>query len=347
MMNKFGGSGQDDENDKYKTESMRIDMDQAALVNHRLVEAVSAEDNHGASVVLGMGHQLQAGRIACNLSIEDVSRQLRLSAKQVEALEREDFDKLPVGTFLRGFIRNYANLVKLDSKPMLQSLPTPAATTHTTLNPIYPPRATSFSSDWAWNRQNYRNGRKQGGPAKVVFLVLPLLIIYGIYNSVNWGQLPLINNGTEAEAVRSIETEVINGQSVIELQLPISSMISPDDTTQSAQTMGVGDNLKQKQFSSVDSLPAAISNSNSESSGLGTMNFKFAGDSWVEVKDRANTVVFKQINAGGTEQVVSGKRPLTLVIGNASRVDLIYNDREIDLTPYTNKSAGIARLTLE
>ena len=352
MMNKFEDNNQNDANDIINTGSIPADIDQAALINHRHTEEESTEDSDGVSVVHGMGHQLQAGRIACNLSIEDVSRQLRLSAKQVEALEKEDFGKLPTGTFLRGFIRNYANLVKLDPKPMLRALPspTPAITAHTTLNTAQPQRTTSFSSSRAWDRRNYRNGGNQNGLYKVVAAVLFLLVIYGLYHSINWSQVPFIGNGPEKEMGHSEETNVTNGQSTIELQLPISPANSSDAQNISnhpIQAIDAEVHQKQKHFSSVESLSEAVSSSSPVGSDLGTLYFKFTNDSWVEVKDQAKTVVFKQNNFAGTKQVVSGKRPLSLVISNAEQVDLTYNGRTIDLVPYTNENEGTARLTLE
>ncbi len=351
-MNKFEDNNQNDANDNINTGSIPVDIDKAALINHRHTEEESKEDSDGVSVVHGIGHQLQTGRIACNLSIEDVSRQLRLSARQIEALEKEDFGKLPTGTFLRGFIRNYANLVKLDPKPMLRALPSPAPTTtaHTILNQVQPQRTTSFSSNWAWDRQSYRNGRNQNSLFKVIAVVLFLLVIYGLYHSVNWSQMPLIGNGSEKEMDNSVDTNAPNGQSTIELQLPISPANTSgarNISNQPIQAIDAEVHQKQKHFSSAESLSAAVSSSNPVGNDLGTLYFKFTNDSWVEVKDQAGAVVFKQNNTAGTEHVVSGKRPLSLVIKNAEQVDLTYNGRTIDLVPYTNENEGIARLTLE
>lgn len=353
-MNKFEDNNQNDANDNTNIGSIPVDIDRAALINHRhTTEEESAEDNDGVSVVHGIGHQLQTGRITCNLSIEDVSRQLRLSARQIEALEKEDYEKLPAGTFLRGFIRNYANLVKLDPKPMLRVLPSsaPTITAHTTLNSVQQPqRTTSFSSNWAWDRQSYRNSRNQNGLFKVIAVVLFLLVIYGLYHSINWSQMPFIGNGSEKEVDNSVEASVTNGQSTIELKLPISpanTSAAQNISNQPIQTIDAEAHQKQKRFSSVESLPAAVSSSSPVDGDLGTLYFKFTSDSWVEVKDQASTVVFKQNNIAGTKQVVSGKRPLSLVISNAEQVDLTYNGRTIDLVPYTNKNEGIARLTLE
>lgn len=352
MMNKFEDDNQNDANDNVNTESIPIDIDQAALINHRHTEEASTVgDSDGASVVHGIGHQLQTGRIACNLSIEDVSRQLRLSAKQIEALEKEDYGKLPTGTFLRGFIRNYANLVKLDPMPMLRALPSPAPTitAHTTLNLVRPQRTTSFSSNLGWGRQSYRNGRSQKGLFKVIGAILFLLVIYGIYHSINWGQIPFVGSGSEKDAGTSKESRVNNGQSTIELQLPISPATSgaQNFNNQSAQAIDSEAHQKQKHFSSVESLSAAIPHSKPADSHFGSLHFNFASDSLVEVRDQAGTVVYKQENMGGTEQIISGKRPLSLAISNAAHVDLTYNGRMIDLVPYTNENDGTARLTLE
>lgn len=353
MMNKLEGDNQNDANDNVNAESIPIDIDKAALINHRHTEEASTVgDSDGASVVHGIGHQLQTGRIACNLSIEDVSRQLRLSAKQIEALEKEDFEKLPTGTFLRGFIRNYANLVKLDSRPLLQALPSPAPTitAHTTLNLVRPQRVTSFSPNFGWGRQSYRNGRGHNGSFKVIAAALFLLVIYGVYHSVNWGQIPFVGSGSEKDVGTSEETRITNGQSTIELQLPISPASTSDAqnfSNQPTQAIYTEAHQKQKHFSSVKSLSAAISHSTPASSHFGSLNFVFASDSLVEVRDQAGTIVYKQENMGGTEQMISVKRPLSLVISNAAQVDLIYNKRMIDLVPYTHENDGAARLTLE
>ena len=56
---------------------------------------------------------------------------------------------------------------------------------------------------------------------------------------------------------------------------------------------------------------------------------------WIEV----------DVNHAGSAQSVSGQPPLRLVVGNATGVRLLYNDRSIDLAPYTQ--VDVARLTLE
>jgi len=73
--------------------------------------------------------------------------------------------------------------------------------------------------------------------------------------------------------------------------------------------------------------------------------FVFEDKSWVEVKDATQQVIFAQNNESGTRQVVNGKPPFSLVIGNASHVQLQFEDQQVDLRPHTK--VDVARLTLQ
>ncbi len=70
----------------------------------------------------------------------------------------------------------------------------------------------------------------------------------------------------------------------------------------------------------------------------------FDRDSWVEVKDGSGRVVFSQLNLGGTTQVIEGRAPFEVVIGNAGHVSLRYRDAPVDLKPYIK--SDVARLSL-
>ena len=56
------------------------------------------------------------------LTPEQVAQQLKLSVRQVIAIEQEAFDELPSNLFIRGFVRNYARLLKIDAEPLLAAV---------------------------------------------------------------------------------------------------------------------------------------------------------------------------------------------------------------------------------
>lgn len=68
-----------------------------------------------------LGEVFSDARNAKKLALKDVSNNLRLSIKQIEALENNDFASLPPAVITRGFIRNYARFLELDAEPLLAS----------------------------------------------------------------------------------------------------------------------------------------------------------------------------------------------------------------------------------
>ncbi|MGH8690774.1 MAG: DUF4115 domain-containing protein, partial [Burkholderiales bacterium] len=67
-------------------------------------------------------------------------------------------------------------------------------------------------------------------------------------------------------------------------------------------------------------------------------------EAWIEVRDSADRMLVSSLNPAGSERVVRGKPPYSLVIGNASRVSVRYDDKPVDLAPHTK--ADVARLTI-
>lgn len=68
-----------------------------------------------------LGEVLLAARNAKELTQKQVSDNLRISIKQINALESNEFSLLPDAVITRGFIRNYARFLGVDAEPLLAS----------------------------------------------------------------------------------------------------------------------------------------------------------------------------------------------------------------------------------
>ncbi len=67
----------------------------------------------------GFGALFKQVRDEYSLSIDDISRELRLDNKIIIALENEDYKQLPAPAFVCGYIRNYARFLKIQSEPLI------------------------------------------------------------------------------------------------------------------------------------------------------------------------------------------------------------------------------------
>src|ERR1700722_12303132 len=63
-----------------------------------------------------IGDTLRRERERRHLELDQVSRELKISHRFLEAIEKEDFDQLPAGVFAKSFVRQYARMLGLDEE---------------------------------------------------------------------------------------------------------------------------------------------------------------------------------------------------------------------------------------
>ena len=304
------------------------------------VEAVTEVDS--AEEIQSIGQVLKAARLAQVMSAQDIARQLRLSEKQIEAIENDDHSKFPNQIFLRGFIRNYAKLVREDTKKFSQLLGETFPRTST--------QAITFSVD---GTPFIPVHKKSKGNLIILFIVVlvSFLLVYEVYRSGGDDQKTNenIENGTVAETIIQLETEI--EQVPEDNQNQFSSVIKSNGSDFNVLIEEVeidqqgGDSLDKEQ--KVETALEVEDKPVESGGGGGTLRFMFTGESWVEVKDAEGKKIFSQTSPGNTEETVNGSPPFFLTIGNAASVRLLYNDEPVDLIPYTNTNGGVARLSLD
>ena len=70
--------------------------------------------------VTEFGARLKHARVARGVSLAQIAAVTKISVRSLEAVERNDFSRLPGGIFTRAFVRAYAGEVGLDPEVALQ-----------------------------------------------------------------------------------------------------------------------------------------------------------------------------------------------------------------------------------
>ena len=300
----------------------------------------------------GPGTVLRAARLAQNLGIADVARQLKLSVGQVEALESGDFQRLPGPVFVRGFIRNYARLLRVDTELLLESVagrlpreePRPAAPPSRDIPfPAAPPRR------WHWY-------------ALALAAVVAALAVYeffpdGSEPAVNeqpaqapGGSAPVGSNAESAPEAAPQPAAATPSEEVkaMEPGRPVTGQPAPQAQTSAAGTQSalqVAASAPPPDTSPAVAKSAAREDNPAPAPGERQVRLVFEEASWVEIRDRSGKAIFSQLNRPGTEQRVNGRPPLAVVVGNAHGVRLTYDERPVNLAQHTK--VDVARLTLQ
>ena len=69
-----------------------------------------------------IGQQLREAREDKSLTLQQVSREIRIRTRYLEALENGDLGELPSAVHVRGFLRSYANFLGLNAEELLDGL---------------------------------------------------------------------------------------------------------------------------------------------------------------------------------------------------------------------------------
>jgi len=258
-----------------------------------------------------VGTVLREARERLGLSLADVESRLKFASRQIEALEADNFTRLPEISFVRRFVRSYAKLLQLDPAPLLASLP---------VEPAQPSLQTAsvaidvpFPNIYATRRNN------------IIWLSTGLVVVaitVVLFIWLNRG-LPIMQQAT----MGTIELPTV-------MPIPASTVIavSPSDALTVSPKTSTATKIIQTESRSASKQSASI-------------RLKFDADSWVKVTDNDGKILLSQLNSSGSEQNLKGKAPFSVVIGNISGVRLYYQGNLVELAPFNN--SGTARLTLE
>ncbi len=82
----------------------------------------NAKDLQGEYTSLTIGEILKRARLQHNVSPEQASADLRIKAVYLNALEKDDYERLPGQAYVNGFVKSYSDYLGLDSQKMLQLL---------------------------------------------------------------------------------------------------------------------------------------------------------------------------------------------------------------------------------
>lgn len=294
------------------------------------------------------GQKLREERIKRGISIAEVAHRLRLSEQQIQAIEDQDFSKLPAAVFLRGYVRNYANLLQLDDTTLLVE----TITRRRPVNNIFTIRDTAARFRTLEPVYQPHRGNRGGWLLLYVGVILAAFAAYGFYyekvpekiatSSYMLGEEDqIVQPGAVGESDQvavdlplPFSSTIVNSASIepsisTEISLPPVASVLPETSAPSVAPV-------------VESEASATTNS-----GKKVLHFAFTKDSWVKIKDNNGQVILEKINPRGSEQTIEGEPPLYLVIGNAAGVSLTYNGNKVDLGPYTRKNDDVARFSLE
>ena len=287
------------------------------------------------------GEVLAKARYSQGLSVIDVAEHLKITETYVRAIEESMYDALPQATFVRGYIRNYAKLVKLDGEKLVNNFDQMNCN-----GKRETPRLHGYR-----NLRTFRSPTLPSLAHGLAFVMVLSLVGLSYYFLNQWPDDELM---TEVEpAVFEEDTEasqdLLNDMDLeaqeqtgdtrpVELAIEDGSNVSP-----ATKPVKATRNLKHSSISE-----GGIASS--EKQGIKKRNAKrtlplsvsFTQDCWVEIKNIKGEVISSSLQKAGSSMNVDVLPPVTVMFGNKLGVNtMTYNGKSVILPETRNRVASI------
>ena len=272
-----------------------------------------------------IGEVLRLARVNQGLSLEELQRKTDIQLDMLEALESDDFDKLPSPFYVRSFLRKYAWAVELDESIVLDAYDSGSMITY-----------EEVDVDEIELSGRRRSNRKKRSLLPLFYFVLFSLSIlvfvtYYVWNyiqtqptettSANYNVVTTTTNATTSETTTS-ETTTSN------------QTTSPSSSSEASTVTvsGQGDVMSVEYKTSKDTAELQLSVTDATS--------------WISVSDTdlAGGTTLEPNNKTAKTTISKGS-PVTITLGVVKGVKIKIDNQEIDTAKLTGQTGWI-RLTV-
>ena len=275
------------------------------------------------------GELLAKTRLAKDLSTKDIAKELRISAAVIEMIERDDFEKIGASVFVKGYLRQYADILGLPEDQLLES--------YNQLNP-------EKSSAPIVNKTVENISKFVLTPKLILVSVFALIALFLIWLLVSMltKKEPLLDQVTDNLNIQDIE--VVNFKSVMnEVDL-----IEIEETLTEQSEILINQDLEpvMNEIDLIEIEETEIETSKflyKEPEGL-TLAIEYSGLCWTEIYDVNGKLLFYDLGDLGKNVVVSGAGPLDVLFGAVTEVLSLSVDSQNYPLPGSSRQDEVLRL---
>ncbi len=285
----------------------------------------STDDSRSAD--LSPGKLLIWGRERAGLTQEHVAKELYMTLAKVRALENDEFGRLHSNTFARGYLRAYANLVKLDVERVLSAYDQQAQRLGLVQEYVAP------TAD-AINLPLWRFMALIAAGLAVLWLISMWFLgnrEEPVYPMIAPVTEQLAATAESSSSVSSSSDATVESASSVALLVDQTTSVSGSSMTSSASSSIAAESVVRLQTSLGAAEPSV--RTGAKLCQLDQIRFIFSGECWLELSDANGDVLATDLQAAGSELIVEGKAPFDVKLGNAPVTEIYLNGRKVPIVP--------------
>lgn len=284
------------------------------------------------------GQRLRKAREQRGLSAEQVAQELHLALRFVNAIEADRYKELPEPAFVRGYMRRYAQLVKVSADDIAASFDQCYAADMETPPPdARPSNPIQLLGSLARPRLRLRRLLSWASLALLVALGLGFL-----WHGLASREAPvMVEMPVEVPASESVTVvPVVPAPAPATGEAPTAAVPTP--AVAAPPVMAVLPSPSAPSPATLPARDAPPASAVTLGSGSDTLVIVLSAESWVSVQDALRSLV-ADLRPAGQTLTLKGQAPFQVNIGNAPAATLTLNGKPVDLRPHTR--GAVATLT--
>jgi cytoskeleton protein RodZ len=285
--------------------------------------------------MMSVGETLRRERLRRKVELASIAAELKISSRMLEAIETDDYDKLPGGVFAKSFVRQYANLLGLDADEVATQFEQAARLPElTNLAELRRPRPVSGLD--RMGERSFSIGRPRNALPSLIVVVVVMLICSGVYG---WWQrsrqLAATRHRTAAAAVRNAAAPAIPPPpppARIAPQPPMATTVAsaPAPTAAQAQPQPQAPTASAPQpIAAKPGVPQPlVADAGPAGSGAVRVELVVAEPVWVSVERDGRSIFQGELQANEI-RTLAANNEITLRLGNAGGLTILLNGKPI------------------
>jgi cytoskeleton protein RodZ len=317
------------------------------------------------------GKALAAQREAMGWTVEQVADQLKLAVRQVVALEAGDYASLPSAAVVRGFVRAYAKILKMDAAPLVAMIPMDTPAPAETANVRRDAKPAKFSESSRFPLHGKRNTLPLGWIAAAVVVVIAAAAAwhFGLVPtqhateaapgaaSTTVLQPPAGSSAPATETLQKPDVPLISVPSQNNGETPAAVPAAPAQgapaagnapATATPPAAGTPAAAVTAPAAPAAAQPAAaqpVQAATETAAGPNALVLNVREDAWIQVKTASGKTLLSRLVKGGSTETVQVDEPATLVVGNAGAVNATLRGTALQLPMLPGKT--VSRVTIK
>ena len=270
---------------------------------------------------------LKSKREELSLSIEDICRELKLDKKIIKNIESGNFSNFKSYLFLKGYIKNYADFLGIDI-----NLP---------------------ESGYKKKYKNINKSRKKESKKKylnknkylfILLIFVLLTISISVYKNKDQENIDV---NLISESLEILETKKLQNDDKLNVKNEISvNSGAVNDSFMQNEKIEI-ENITNSKIDKIKKDPDILSSDYVlENKIEKILEIKYNEDSWTEIIDSNQDIVFLDLVKKGKILKFSISAPFEILLGNATAVNIKYNNEIVGIS-YINPDNNVGKLKIK